>query len=136
MLELDKQKKDMALVLEIFFGLFFIMGAGWVYAGNKTRGGVLLAGSLLAGAPAMFSLILATGGIGVFCCALPTYLLMVTDILALRKWMENPKIETPEAMLKTGCILMVGWLIFMAVGIFGLIQMLPNLVEFFEHGFG
>lgn len=134
-IELDKSKKDMALVLEVLFGLFFVLGVGWIYAGNKVRGGILLVGTLLFSAPAMFSIITATGGIGFFCCALPTYLLMATDILALRRWLEKPVIENFGTMFKKGCIIWVIWVILVGGGIFLLIKASPILLDFLQHGF-
>lgn len=134
MIEPDKSRKDMALVLEAFFGLFFILGVGWIYAGNKVRGGILLTGSILASAPAMFSIIAATGGIGFFCCALPTYLLMVTDILSLRKWMEKPKVEDFGTMLKRGWILYAGLMLLLIGGIILLIKVYPILIDFLQKG--
>ena len=132
--ELDKSKKDTALLLEVLFGLFFILGVGWIYAGNKVRGGILLAGSLLASAPAMFSIIAATGGIGFFCCALPTYLLMATDILALRKWLEKPIIDDWHTMLKKGAILYVASILLICGGIVLLVKVIPILINFLQHG--
>lgn len=135
MVEIDKPKKDMALVLEVVFGLFFILGAGWFYAGNKVRGGMLLAGTILLSTPAMFSLIASTGGIGFFCCAIPTYLLMLTDILALRKWLEKPEIETFGTLFKKGCLLYTVGIVIIILSIVLLWGRLPALVHFLRFGF-
>lgn len=135
MLEIDKPKKDMALLLEGLFGLFFILGAGWLYAGNKVRGGMLLAGTLLLSAPAMLSLIASTGGVGFFCCAIPTYLLMLTDILALRKWLENPKSESFSMLFKKGCLLYIIGMIVIFLSVIMLWGSLPALIDFLRFGF-
>jgi hypothetical protein len=108
---------------------------GWIYAGNKVRGSILLAGTLLASAPAMFSIIAATGGIGFFCCALPTYLLMLTDILSLRKWLEKPVIEDFGTLFRKGCIFYIIWLIVAVGGIILLMYKFPILIDFLQHGF-
>jgi hypothetical protein len=135
MLEIDKAKKDMALVLEGIGALFFVLGVGWLYAGNKVRGGLLLAGTLLFSAPAMGSIIIGTGGLGFCCCALPAYLLALIDIMALRRWLEKPVIEDFWGLFKKGIVLFVIWLIFMIIALVMLVPSLPNLIDFMQNGF-
>lgn len=135
MMNLDKPKKDLALILEIGFGLFFILGVGWLYAGNKVRGGALLAGSVLASAPSMFSIIAATGGFGFCFCALPMYLFLILDILSLRKWLEHPIIESFGSLFKKGCILYLLFIALIVVGLILLAIRLPVIINFLQRRF-
>jgi hypothetical protein len=88
-LNLDKAKKDMAIALEILSGLFLVFGVGWIYAGNKVRGIVLLVGSLLI-LSSTLAIVGSTGGLGICCCVTPIYLSLISDVLSLRKWLNNP----------------------------------------------
>ena len=120
-------KKNNAILFEIVGGLFFIYGIGWLFAGNKVRGWVLIIGSLI-GLTSILSFISATWGLGYFCCAPLVYLGLLFDVLSLRQWLKNPIPDNFKGMFKKGMIFyFIGLAIIIVCVILLIIFGLPKL---------
>jgi hypothetical protein len=70
-----------AMILEILFGFFGIMGMGWLYAGNVTVAVVLFVGFLVV---AFIEMAIGTATLGIAACLIVPFNLAVAIISGLR----------------------------------------------------
>lgn len=70
-----------AMILEILFGFFGIMGMGWLYAGNIPIAVVLFVGFLVV---AFIEMAIATATLGIAACLIVPFNLAVAIISGLR----------------------------------------------------